>query len=336
MIRNQWYAVLSSREVRADAPVGVTRLSRKLVLWRDEHNQICCIADKCCHRGASLACGKIADHHVQCPFHGFEYDRSGRVVKIPANGRSSPVPGNFKVDSFLAREAHGLIWIWYGDPVEPLPEIPFFEELDGFSYGEFHENWNVHYTRAIENQLDVVHLPFVHRTTIGRGNKCLVNGPVVRWEKNRMTYYVKNTPDDGGRPQKAAEIQDYEKLYSLQMQMPNIWQNRVSAKLRIMAAFAPVDEENTMIYLRFCQKIVTVPVLKQIMNGLGNMANRVVLHQDRRVVLTQLPKKSELMMGENLIAGDAPIIEYRRRREAMKKEAETSAGKNTAAGGDGR
>ena len=188
------------------------------------------------------------------------------MVKIPANGRSNPVPGNFKVDSFLAREAHGLIWIWYGDPVEPLPEIPFFEELDGFSYGEFHENWNVHYTRAIENQLDVVHLPFVHRTTIGRGNKCLVNGPVVRWEKNRMTYYVKNTPDDGGRPQKAAEIQDYEKLYSLQMQMPNIWQNRVSAKLRIMAAFAPVDEENTMIYLRFCQKIVTVPVLKQIMD----------------------------------------------------------------------
>jgi len=53
-------------------------------------------------------------------------------------------------------------------------------------------------------------------------------------------------------------------------------------------------------------------------------------------VLTQLPKKSELMMGENLVAGDAPIIEYRRRREAMKKEAETSAGKKTAESGDAR
>jgi hypothetical protein len=57
---------------------------------------------------------------------------------------------------------------------------------------------------------------------------------------------------------------------------------------------------------------------------------------DAPVGVTQLPKKSELMMGENLVAGDAPIIEYRRRREAMKKEAETSAGKDTAAGGDTR
>jgi len=327
MIPNQWYAVLSSRELREGHPVGAMRLGQKMVFWRAEGGAIGCISDRCCHRGASLAGGSVCNHRIQCPFHGFEYNADGRVAAIPANGRAAAVPSNFRVRAWAAREAHGFIWVWNGDPDASLPEIPFFEELEqGFSYGEFQENWHVHYTRAIENQLDVVHLPFVHRTTIGRGGKALVNGPVVAWSGTRMTYYVMNEADHGQKPLKAAEIPDYEKLYSLQMQMPNLWQNRVSPKLRIMAAFAPVDEENTMIYLRFYQKIAGAPVLKQTMNGLGCLANRVVLHQDRRVVLTQLPLKSELRMGENLVQGDAPIIEFRRMRDRLKQqpaEAET-------------
>ena len=53
---------------------------------------------------------------------------------------------------------------------------------------------------------------------------------------------------------------------------------------------------------------------------LGNAADRIILHQDRRVVLTQRPKKSELVMGENLVQGDAPIIAFRQRREELKRE----------------
>jgi phenylpropionate dioxygenase-like ring-hydroxylating dioxygenase large terminal subunit len=222
------------------------------------------------------------------------------------------------VASYEAREAHGFIWIWYGEPVEKLPEIPFFEELEsGFDYGEFWENWNVHYSRAIENQLDVVHLPFVHGTTIGRGNKSLVNGPVVKWSGLRMTYYVKNSLDSGQKPETPEEIADYEKLFSLQLQMPNLWQNRVSDKLRIVAAFAPVDDANTMIYMRFYHKFLTAPVLTQLMGALGNAANSVILHQDRRVVLTQLPKRSTLRGNENLVQGDLPIIEFRSKMQDM-------------------
>jgi len=226
------------------------------------------------------------------------------------------------VKSYVVREKAGFIWAWYGEEPEVLPEIPFFEELmEGFVYGEFSENWNVHYSRAIENQLDVVHLPFVHASTIGRGNKALVNGPVVKWDGTRMTFYVKNCADSGQAPLRPGEIPEYEKLYSLQLQMPNLWQNRVSPKLRILAAFAPVDEENTRIYLRFYHSFLTGPVLRPVMNALGNAANRVVLHQDRRVVLTQLPRKSELNCGENLIQGDLPIIEYRKMRQALKDAA---------------
>lgn len=320
MIKNQWYIVLASKELKINKPVGVTRFSEKLVFWRDELNNISCIFDKCCHRGASLALGKVKNNHIECPFHGFVYDSFGKVTVIPADGKDKEVPSNFKVNCYRAKEAYGFIWVWYGEAKDKLPEIKFFEELkEGFSYGEFSEHWPVHYTRAIENQLDVVHLPFVHSTTIGKGNKTIVNGPVVKWKEDLMTFYVKNEEDYGQKPQKPDEIEQYEKLFSLQLQMPNLWQNRISNKVRIVAAFAPIDEENTKIYLRFYQSFMKIPILKQIVNSSSNILNKIILHQDRRVVITQLPKKSELEMEENLVQGDLPIVEFRRKREALKK-----------------
>jgi Phenylpropionate dioxygenase and related ring-hydroxylating dioxygenases, large terminal subunit len=320
MIFNQYYAVLSSREVRKKHLYGVTRLGRKLVFFRTKEGKVACIEDRCCHRGASLCTGKLLNGRVQCPFHGFEYDPDGKVALIPANGKKSPVTSNFKVRSYVCKEKGGLIFVWYGDNEKAPEEVPFFDELlRGFHYAESKEVWSVHYTRAIENQLDVVHLPFVHRTTIGRGGKAIVNGPLMRWNDNRMTYYVDDVLDQGQRPLKADEVPNFDQKYSLQLQMPNLWQNRIAPKIRVMAAFAPIDDEHTMIYIRFYQNVLPTPILGGMMVHLGNVADRVILHQDRRVVLTQLPKKSELQMNENLIQGDAPIIAYRLKRDALKK-----------------
>ena len=322
MIKNLWYGILESKEIKKNHPIGVTRMGEKLVLWRDTKGKINCIFDQCCHRGAALSQGKVVHDTLHCPFHGFVYDGSGKVVEIPANGRNAPVPERFRVNAFIVKEAYGFIWLWYGESKEDLPEIPFFEDLrKGFSYGDFSEDWPVHYTRAIENQLDVVHLPFVHANSIGRGNKTLVNGPVVKWEENRMTFYVNNVVDDGiKKPLKPHEIKNYTKLFRLQFQMPNMWQNIISPDLRIMAVFAPIDEKHTMIYLRFYQKFMKIPILKQIVNQGSKISNRYILHQDRDVVLTQIPKKTELRMGENLIQGDGPIIEFRKRRAFLKGE----------------
>lgn len=320
MIKNQWYGILESKEVSHKKPVGVTRFGEKLVLFRDSKGVLSCLFDRCCHRGASLSKGWIEHDQLVCPFHGFQYNASGRVTQIPAIGKKAAIESRFKVNRYAVKEKQGFIWLWYGDPSDATDEIPFFEELtEGFTYGGFSEVWPVHYTRAIENQLDVVHLPFVHANTIGRGGKTLVNGPVVEWEGNRMNFYVDNERDDGlKKPKKSSEILNYKTLFKLQLQMPNLWQNIISDEVRIVAVFAPIDETNTKIYLRFYQRFMKWPVLSHLINYSSRYLNRYILHQDRRVVITQLPKKTELKMGENLIAGDAPIIEYRKKRAYLK------------------
>ena len=87
-----------------------------------------------------------------------------------------------------------------------------------------------------------------------------------------------------------------------------------------MIAFVPVDYENTILYLRFYQKFMRVPVLGKLITHLSIPLNRNITHQDRRVLVTRQPKASALQMGERLFQADRPIIEYRRRRQELMEQ----------------
>lgn len=322
MIRNQWYVVLESSEVKS-VPVGVTRLGEKLVFWRGNDGRLACLVDRCAHRGVKLSKGKVLNHQLQCPFHGFEYDSSGRVTKIPAIGKAGPVPAAFRVQSYPVHEAHGFVWIWWGVSASPDLKPPlFFSDIDdGFSYASVHDPWKAHYSRVIENQLDTVHVPFVHHNTIGRGGATLVDGPAVKWVGDDMFYvYPHNRVDDGSPPLKPSQVPiDPEPPFKLEFIFPNLWQNFISPAVRIVAAFVPVDDGNTLLYLRSYQRFMKVPILRSIVDTLFIPSNLYIAHQDRRIVETHQPMPSALRMDEQLIRGDYPIIEYRRRREQLKQ-----------------
>ncbi|MFC2046384.1 Rieske 2Fe-2S domain-containing protein [Chloroflexota bacterium] len=321
MIPNQWYVLMVSKQVK-DKPVGVTRMGEKLVFWRDGTGSVSCLRDKCPHRGVELSKGRVVDGHIQCPFHGFEYDTSGRAVHIPAHGRNAPVPQVLKAHSYPTYEAHGFVCVWWGDnPPEDVQLPRFFDDIDeGFTCATIHDLWNAHYSRAIENQLDVVHVPFVHYNTIGRGIGELVDGPGMKWIDEDMFYvYAFNREDDGTPPKRTSEVEvpPKDREFKLEFIFPNLWQNYISQDVRIIVAFAPVDEEHTLLYLRFYQKFLPVPGLGGLVAWAAMPFNRLVLHQDRRVVETQQPRPSGLRIGEKMIQGDRPIIEYRRRREEL-------------------
>lgn len=326
MIRNQWYVVLDSKQV-GKKPVGVTRLDEKLVFWRDGDGHVQVGYDRCPHRGVKLSLGKVHDGHLQCAFHGFEFDSSGQCVFIPAEGRSAKPPVAMRLHTYPTYEAHGFIWVWWGEnPPADLEPPVFFDNLgDGFQYGAAIDPWKAHYSRVIENQLDVAHLPFVHYNTIGRGDRTLVDGPKVTWCDNSETMmctYVFNRVDDGTKPRSADELKPREGQVRLEFIMPNLWQNHISEDVRVLAAFVPVDEENTLLYLRFYQKFLPVPVIGKWVAQLAMPVNVYIAHQDRVVVETHDPQPSSLRGGnEKPIKADAPIIEYRRQREALKKEA---------------
>ncbi|MFH1468036.1 MAG: aromatic ring-hydroxylating dioxygenase subunit alpha [Pseudomonadota bacterium] len=319
MIHDRWYAILESTEVRRGQALGVRRLGHDLVVWRGEQGSVGCMEDRCPHRGAALSTGEVHDSHVACPFHGFQFDAEGRARHVPAMGRGAEPPAHVRGVAWPLREAHGFLWAWYGEAREDLPPLPFFTDLadPSWRWASARDPWAVHYSRAVENQLDVVHLPFVHRTTIGRGHRTVVDGPGVKTEGDDLFLWVHNRTDDGAPARRAEEFSATTGRPQLHFRHPGIWQNLISDDIRVFISFTPVDDEHTVLYLRFYQRQLTWPLLGALYAWLGILMSRVIAAQDKRVVLTQRPVRSQLRMDEKLIPQDRPLVEFRRRQEEL-------------------
>ena len=321
MIQNKWYAILPSKAVRKNKITAVRRLNLDLALFRNGTGELGRVVDQCTHRGAALSLGKVKGDCIACPFHGLQFDKEGNCRHIPANGKASDENiSRFNVKRYPVKEKQDIIYLWYGDEDKSKNEEPAFfdsEIDDTYVYSELEDHWNAHYSRCIENQLDVVHLPFVHHNTIGKGNKTVVNGPKVIWENGILTTSANNETDKGQKPNPPSEC--IIKETHLSFMFPNIWMNHISDKIKVIIYFAPVDDENTILYIRFYTKITPLRQVNKLIALMGKYANKVIERQDRRVVITQKPKPSSLRSGEKLIAGDGPVINYRRIREELKK-----------------
>ena len=326
MIKNQWYAVLSSHQLRKGQVLGARRFGENLVFYRTMAGQIGCANSLCPHRKASLGKGRMEKDHIKCPFHGIEYDVTGKCVYIPSDGKASAAGyARFHLESYPVREIGGIVFVWYGDE-EPSGEPDYFDVMvdRSFTYDQVDDLWNVDYSRVIENQLDVSHLAFVHHNTIGRGGKTLCNGPMVRWlDRNTLQTSANNEKDKGQKPKPAEECEIKET--NLTFKFPNLWLNHVTDKILILAYFVPVDDAHAIISLRFYNKITGVKAVDKMIAWLGSRANTIVERQDKRVVETQRPLKTGIKIGESLVQADLPIVEYRTKRSALQNKKETAA-----------
>ncbi|WKY44097.1 hypothetical protein Q5O14_15950 [Eubacteriaceae bacterium ES2] len=105
----------------------------------------------------------------------------------------------------------------------------------------------------------------------------------------------------------------------LKFLFPNVWMNHISNTMKVIIYFAPVDDENTILYIRFYCQVSGFRPLNAMIAWFGKFGNRIIERQDKRVVTTQKPKASSYLSKENLLPGDGPVIQYRRIREALKK-----------------
>jgi phenylpropionate dioxygenase-like ring-hydroxylating dioxygenase large terminal subunit len=168
-VRDLWYPVAPSWQV-GNAPIGVTRLGERLVLWRDGKGEVHALEDRCPHRGARLSLGWNLGERVACWYHGIEIDGSGKVCTVPASA-NCPMEGEQRVKSYPVEEHGGAIFCWFGNdpdvkraPPQPL-NLP--EELTSPEYSHFlcMSNWKTNYRYAIDNVMDPMHGSYLHATS---------------------------------------------------------------------------------------------------------------------------------------------------------------------------
>lgn len=150
-------------------------LGEDIVLFLDEKGEPAALRDRCCHRTARLskgwcvdakgqACGRGA---IQCGYHGWTYDRDGRVIRIPQFDADRAIPADYRTAAYHCTARYGYAWVALEDPIAPIPEVPEFGAPGWRTIFQFYETWATSPMRALENSFDNSHFSFVHRATFG-------------------------------------------------------------------------------------------------------------------------------------------------------------------------
>lgn len=162
-----WYPVARS-EMVVDEPFHFRIFGGDYVGWRPGAGEAVHAAiDECPHRAGRLSQGWIEDRTLVCPYHGWRFDGSGACVAIPQKDPELPVPPRARVRSVLVGERYGLVWACVGMPRAGIPDLPEAEAPGWTLIHEIFDVWDVSAPRLIDNALDVSHLSFVHKGTIG-------------------------------------------------------------------------------------------------------------------------------------------------------------------------
>jgi phenylpropionate dioxygenase-like ring-hydroxylating dioxygenase large terminal subunit len=177
-LRRCWHPVARTSEV-GEQPFAAVLLGQPWMLHRSG-GEVVAFVDRCPHRRCPLTLGRCEDGVLQCAYHGWRFDRSGRCVEIPALGAGSVLPPAARLTPAAAvAEAHGMVFVAPEEPVAPLGTLP--EAADpSFMVGEL-PTLRARASAGLlaDNFLDVAHFPFVHAATFGSDEAAEVPAYVV-------------------------------------------------------------------------------------------------------------------------------------------------------------
>jgi phenylpropionate dioxygenase-like ring-hydroxylating dioxygenase large terminal subunit len=292
-----WYPVLKPAELPSGKPVRLERFGLWLVAWRDTSGKVVLMEDRCPHRGASLALGKVVNGRIACPFHGLEFDPQGRCQHVPEVGK--PAPG-MCVRVFPSQEQHDFIWMHWGNGA-PAAEVPWFSWLPaGARRSGVSEEWDAPLAHVIENQIDYAHIPIVHADTIGRG---ISPTAPVKFELRPDSMKAWFTEGEG------------EKNFAEYL-WPGVWGTKVSEKFSLTIGLAPVREGKTRLYLEAHRGFATAPLVAPLVDAGLRRFHRKVLSQDRPMVLSQVELEPQAQQEDMLLKSDQGIRWFREKLRA--------------------
>jgi phenylpropionate dioxygenase-like ring-hydroxylating dioxygenase large terminal subunit len=124
-------------------------------------------------------------------YHGWEYDGTGRCVRIPSLPEGSTIPSKARAIAYHAREKYGLVWVALDDPVAGVPEFPNDEWNDPSrrNFMPIDQTWESSAGRAIENFCDWAHLPWLHPDRLGSRDVVVVE-PYDVWSTDSQLGFT--------------------------------------------------------------------------------------------------------------------------------------------------
>jgi phenylpropionate dioxygenase-like ring-hydroxylating dioxygenase large terminal subunit len=296
---NVWTIVGAARELKAGRALGLRVAGERVVFFRDASGDVGALIDRCPHRGVALSLGKVEKGLIECPFHGWRFDRHGANCRVPFNPDAKRA--NLGAVALPAREVAGLLWLYTGfAPLsEPEPSPTLFEpDVTVCVQSVF---WRAHWTRVMENMLDMPHLPFVHRRTIGKALRGLADSRMdLVWEERSYGGRISKSVDGVARPG------------ALDYRYPNVMELFIDPpgkRLRLMVACIPEGDDATRLLLLTIRNFARAAWLNPVFRAM----NRRIANEDRAIVESSSPMAVPAPGAEVSVPTDAPTLAFRRR-----------------------
>lgn len=299
-----WTPVTLARRLK-QKPLALQVAGEKLVLFRDGAGVARALLDRCPHRGVALSLGTRTDQGcLACPFHGWEFAGDGRAVHVPLNPEAKRE--RLTATALPVRELGGLLWVYTAPGAEAPcePTVPDALVAPGLARTYLEVEWNTHWTRAMENMLDSPHVPFVHRSTIGRFVRPYLKRDTrmgVGWEDREY----------GGRASSWLEADGYQKMATLDWFRPNIMVLNIGMPgqvFRMHAICVPVDATKVRMLVVGARSFARA----RILNPLFNLSNRRIVNEDRAVVESSQPPEVPHPSTEVSVRTDKATLRFRR------------------------
>jgi phenylpropionate dioxygenase-like ring-hydroxylating dioxygenase large terminal subunit len=175
-LRNIWYYALPSNSLKPGAMIAKVLLGEPILLARSRKGEVFALRNICPHRAVPLTEGRFDGQEIECCYHGWRFDQTGRCMAIPSLVEGDPLDLNrFQVKHYPVHEAQGNIWIYmasadkahFKQPDLEVPVIPNFGEKSPQLLLTF--RFPCYVDHAVIGLMDPAHAPYVHRAWWWRG-----------------------------------------------------------------------------------------------------------------------------------------------------------------------
>lgn len=328
LLRRYWHPVAAAAELTEDKPIKAVKiLDESLVVYRDKSGGYGLVGERCPHRRASLAFGRVEDDGIRCPYHGWKFDCRGTCVETPAEPKGSNFKESIKHTGYPVRKLGGLLFAYLG-PL-PAPALPHWDVLaweHGRRWVQRHSVIECNWLQAMENSVDPSHLYWLHGATAHLAN--LMDDYEETHDFISFEYGImkrRSTPIKG----KGIQVDQHPLLF------PNILRHVAHSRgrgdgLRHNLQFrVPVDDTHTQVFMAIFTPVAgehtsaesDVPFeYVSMRDESGDYRLDMVLAQDVMAWETQGPIMDRT--EEHLGSGDKGLVIFRR---LLKQQIEATA-----------
>jgi 5,5'-dehydrodivanillate O-demethylase oxygenase subunit len=190
VLRRYWHPIATVPELDEEPVLAIKLLGENLVLYRTENGDMGLVAQRCPHRGASLAYGIPEEDGLRCPYHGWKFNAAGSCLEQPAEPDDSTFKERVHIPAYPVQELGGLIWAYLGP--EPVPLLPRFEifarpDMDhDVGISRLPCNW----VQVAENTVDPLHIEYLHMKYTNYVHRRLGKPEVAVRHHERTAYDV--------------------------------------------------------------------------------------------------------------------------------------------------